>query len=486
MAKNGSLLKAPRSNKVIGLAIGERSLSAAEVVAGERPQATHLAEFIYPQGLSLQDPAGLGKALGEFLRQQQFTARTAVVGLPARWLVVKPKEVPSVDPGTLAEMLRLQAEGEFSSELKDLVYDYVGGADSGETQSILLIATQKKYVEAAGALCESAHLSLAAVTPSAVALGSATGRSLGKDSLVLAVGSSGAELSAQSGGSTSAIRHLRSGAGDRPFMGELRRAVSSLPSNGTGRELVMWDSSEPASMDAQVLGENLGFAVRNGDLPTLGVDSADAHSNGEGRKFATAVALALAGTGIVEPSVDFLHTRLAAPKARRIPRWAILASVAAVVLIGCIVVGYVDLQQRQTEIDTLSNNLKLQKSEIDAATAFVAKVSFAQGWHGENPRYLACLRDLTVAIPQDYQTFATALTLHDNPRLPGKATDPAMLAGTLSGKTGDQQRVQVLLDSLKRNPAFSDVELINAQDAARLREVSFSINFKYLALKTTP
>src|ERR1700722_13927137 len=82
---NRSPLKVLRQNKVIGLAIGERSLLAAELTAGDKPAARQLAEFVYPDGVSTQNPDALGKALGEFLSANGFTAKTAVVGLPARW-----------------------------------------------------------------------------------------------------------------------------------------------------------------------------------------------------------------------------------------------------------------------------------------------------------------------------------------------------------------------------------------------------------------
>ena len=132
-------LKAARYNKVLGLAIGDRSIFAAEVStggggggggaggAGERPEARTLGEFTFPEGLSISsDATAIGAALAEFLREHKFTARTAVIGLPAKWLLVKTKEVPPADESVAADMLRLQAEGEFSSELKDLVFDYAG------------------------------------------------------------------------------------------------------------------------------------------------------------------------------------------------------------------------------------------------------------------------------------------------------------------------------------------------------------------------
>src|SRR5207248_1965427 len=121
----------------------EHSLLAAEVVAaaGEQTEVRQFAELVYPEGASPAEPAALGKALAQFLRENNFTARATVVGLPARWVLVKSKEVPPADASTLAELLLLQAESEFSSEFKDLVYEYAGDAGAGPLGTVILIAT---------------------------------------------------------------------------------------------------------------------------------------------------------------------------------------------------------------------------------------------------------------------------------------------------------------------------------------------------------
>jgi hypothetical protein len=488
-------LKVLRQNKVIGLAIGERSLLAAELTAGDKPSARQLAEFVYPDGLSTANPDALGKALGEFLGANGFTAKSAVVGLPARWLVVKPKEVPPTDPATLAEMLRLQAEGEFSSELKDLVYDYAAASGDEAVKSVLLIATQKKHVDSASALCEAAGLNAIAVMPTAIALGAATGQTMGRDAMVLAVSSSGAELTAHASGAASAIRHLRAPVAERPFIGELRRAVSSMPTNGSALDLIMWDStdSDPRP-DADALGKSLGFAVRSGDLSALGVDAATAGRNGQGPKYAAAVALGLVGIGIIDSSVDFLHSRLAPPEPRRIPRWAIYAGIAAVLLISLGILAYNNLQQNQAVLDAQNNKLAGLKDQINLATQFVNNVSFAQGWYDDNPRYISCVRDITNAMPNDSQTYATSLVLRENPHPQATATkaatDPNLLLGTLAGKTANQQGVLVIQEHLKHTPGFSDVEVPGTTGGlgtgpGKIAEVSWSITFEYIAPKAT-
>jgi hypothetical protein len=254
-------LKSTRYKKILGLAVGERSLFAAEVSAGARPQIRKLAELVYPPGISPQQPRELGQVLATFLRDQGVSAGAAIVGIPVKWLLVKCKEVPPVDGTTLSDMLRLQAESEFSSELKDLVFEYVQGPVG---------ATQRKHLDWVSELCEAAKLKTVGVIPAALALGQSTvGVASEKETMVLAVGQGGSELTTQSGGQSSSIKHLRACEPRAPFVSELRRAVSTMPASAAGRELVMWDGTD---LDAHALSEQLGLSVRRGDLPSLGVD----------------------------------------------------------------------------------------------------------------------------------------------------------------------------------------------------------------------
>ena len=346
-------------------------------------------------------------------------------------------------------------------------------------------------------MCEAAKLTAVTVTPSAVALGIATGRSTGaKNPLVLAVSPAGAELTAQSGGVSNAIRHLRGPGPDRPFVGELRRAISGMPAaseaNGVPRELLLWDAAGSSAFDSATLGEHLGMTVRRGDLPALGVDTTESGVNGDGQKYAAAVALGLCGLVVDRQSVDFLHSRLAPPRRRTVPRWVTISSLAAAIVIGLMFWAYTDLRGREAKLDKINTQINSEAAEKKKAQAFVTTVSFAQAWHLGSPRYVFCLRDLTNVIPQDGQTYAMSLTAREtvpiasnlNSSTPVKAPTVHTLACRLEGKTTDQSHVQQVLDRLKASPKlFTDVEDAGRQYAGRGREVVFSITFTYLPPK---
>jgi hypothetical protein len=508
-------VKESRYNKVLGLAIGERSILAAELAAGAaggaQPEVRRLAEFPLPAEASLGgsaaavDPAALGKALGEFLREQKFTARSAVVGLPARWLLFKSKEVPPADSATAADLLRLQAEGEFSSELKDLVFDYAGEASPAAARTVLLVATPRRYVDLVRQVCEAAKVDPVAITSSAAALGVATSRSVGKNAVVLALQPAGAELSAHAGGHTSMLRHLRAPTPEALFLSELRRVVSMLPatSNGStgGREVVVWDG---VGLSNGAIGESLGgMPIRQGDLPALGVRTNDAAaSNGAGRKYAAAVALAMAALAGVAASdslassVDFLHSRLAEPRKQRVAPWMIWSGAAAVILFALFAFSYIHLEQGQAKLDKLSLDYRAKKPHVDSAELFVKKVAFAQGWHGGDPRFLACLSDITKLFPESGDIYATQVTLSskdtkidaskDATAATRAAAEARHIMVTIDGVAPSQKDAIDLYNRFQsKRDRFINLKGPNTSGNQRSQETKFSLSCEYVPVEKT-
>jgi len=484
-------LKPVNQKKVLGIALGERSLLAAEVVAGaDRPKVAKLAEMPFPPGVSLFQPAELARALAHFLKDNHFASRSAVVGIPLKWLVVKQKEVPPADDATVSQLLRLEAESEFSTELKDLVYDFAGAMAPGAvSRSVLLAATPKKYIDAIESLCDAARIGLLAVTPSALALGSLTGSSQREDILVLSVGTTGSELSSQRQSSATAMAALRSSASQPPFISELRRAVSTLPISQEKRDMVLWND---AGLDATRLGQQLGLTVRAGELGSFGVDAGDAGVNGQGAKYAAAVALALSAMSESGPAIDFLHSRLAPPRQRRIPRWAYVAAGVLALLVVLIVWGYHDLSLQQQVVSEKNALIASQQSQADAARDFVNKETLAEYWRGGDPRYMECMRDLYSVIPEDGQTYATSLEIKAPPpplsqdKSAGTAPSPSteqqrLLSVTLQGHTSNVETVTSMDDRMNQNAAiFKNVKIGPETKVPRTQEYLFSITFDYV------
>lgn len=505
-------------NKILGLAIGERSMVACELVrAGRNTQATRLAEFEFPAGVSADNPAALGKALGQFLQEKRFSVRRATIGLPLRWAVVKQKEVPPADPSVVAGLLLLQAETEFALEPQDLVFEYAGQSDPAASRTVLLLAVQRRRVDAVVAMAEAAGLTVDAVTLSTVALAAETARRLDHGGAVLHVAPGFAELAIHHGGQPRVLRHLRSpsgivagssgptaraldatsalgemtaaggasGAMASPdlasraqdavvaFTPELRQVLSLVPQNGTAAptEMVVWDGLGLGDAPRR-WADTLHVAVREQSLDSLGITlapdaNADDDATAGGGRFAAAVSLALEGLrGSV--STDLLHSRLVPPKSARVGRRSVWAAVLGVTFAAAIVFALFDLSAARSDVADMKTRLKDLQPQIAEATASIERTTFALRWTSTEPQSLALLRDVTMAFPEGGGVWATSLSLAPDGRV------------TLSGRATSDEAPLTLLKRLRDSKTFIDVQLGGTQPAGRgSSEVAFTINFRY-------
>ena len=263
-------MKPTRHNKVLGIAVGERSMLVAEVHTGSSgPEVIKALEFTYPENVTpAKDPAAIGSALGQFLKEKGFGARLAVFGLPAKWVLSKQKEVPAIADNLLADTLRLQAESEFSSELGELVYDYAGSGGAnpsvGGTTSVLLLAVPKRYIDQINQLAEAARVRVLAVTPFSTAIGASSKGSA--DAMMLLLGPSGVEFTTQHGGHPSVLRYLGTSADSTP----VRAPSEGRTASGRRSRLVRrWRGSASATL-----------ATGQGRTGRDPVPSTDSHGSG--------------------------------------------------------------------------------------------------------------------------------------------------------------------------------------------------------------
>lgn len=487
-----------RRGKLVGLALSDRSLTAAEVASGDGElHVLRAATFSFPQGTGLESAEALGGLLGEFLKQHGFTARSAIVGIPARWVLSKTKEVPPADDATVAESLRLQAEGEFSADLKELTFDYAGAASPTEARTVLLMAVPREQIEQVSALVAAAGLKAQAVMPTAAALSSVTARAESGSSAVLSLVPGGLEFAAQQGLYARALRHLGSPSAPAPLLAaEFRRAAASVPavpgehgngsyapgsngSNGSSngangdtphRSVVLWDGAALPNPARLALGQ-AGIHLADGDPAALGVRIAPGIARAE--LSAAAVALAVVGLSEERPQVNFLAPRLAPPKPASPLRRNVLIGAAAGMVLLLVLLAVVDMLSLQSRIDQLQAKVTREAPKAKLAEAEVKRISYAERWHAGNPTFLACLRDLTVAIPDDQQTYVINFNLHDN------------MKGVVSGKTGRKESVLKLVDEMNRTKRFSEVKMSldtrEAREGGRSRtEVTFTLTFNYL------
>jgi hypothetical protein len=95
-------------------------------------------------------------------------------------------------------------------------------------------------------------------------------------------------------------------------------------------------------------------------------------------------------------------------------------------------------------------------------------MQFAKTFQPAQAINLTCLKDLTLAIPEDSQTYLTAFTLE------------AGLKGTCAGHFPSEQDVLDLLDKLNATGRFASLSRrLSAQPKGSVADILFDISFTY-------
>jgi hypothetical protein len=475
------------TRKNLGLAVTERGIMAVEVgMSGGRLVILHAAEVPFCDGTDLNSPDKLGKALRRALRQQGFSTSRCVIGLPSSWLAAKEKLLPPTSTDALVGILSIAAERDFASGAQDLVFDYAQTSVGKETSAIL-VAASRRITEQLSAMADAAGLAVAGMTSSVASLALVTrGQTPLEGRLVLSLSAGGAELAAQSADGLRLLRRfsLRTDSTALPadeLVSELRRVLSLLPGqrdSSQAPELLIWNSGGADRSTFEAVAQRLDLPLRlcqlGTDLVAVGPSSAPVDE-----KFAQAAALASCTRQSL--AIDFLHSRLAPRKKAAIGRRVFWASAAAVALIGAGVFLVLDLRANQQEVAALRAQLDDMRDPVAEARELVDNATFARGWYDHRPRFLDCMRQVTLAFPEEGRIWATSLVVHEDMQvlLSGKFVHKDMQVH-LSGKSVSEAAALEVLDRLKGDPRIMKVEIQWIRQAgANTREVSFAINFTF-------
>ncbi len=474
-------------SKVLGLAVGQKSILVAEVaLKGEQHVVTHCGEFVFPEGLSLSTPEKLGQAFRDFLRGKAFSTKEAVIGLAAKRLITRRKEIPAASSSVAASTLRLQAEGEFSSELDNLVMDFAGTPSSSEPSTVLLIATKKVLVDECTLMAEAAGLRVHAVTSTTIALGRATSRIPGGDGMVLDLGPNGAELVIQHGTDPAHLRHMNVPTGTDPIgllAGEIRRTMASIPRNGTPQTLALWNTGTSENPQS-ILEQRLAMPVTTPGLETLVTTEGP-----DARAYVPAIAVALSAMEDSAMAVDFLHSRLAPPKVPAMSPKKKAAYATGIILATVIFFGYKDLNDKQSQLDSLTriNNNSKNLAAVAGYKSDIRRYDDATNWLPKAPHFIAVLSDLTKAfnavlpVSSDRNAiWVTDLTNLDN-------INNWQIKGACTNQDLAGQVQRLMLDNSKRTDGtkrFDKPSLDGISKNPADNTFSFTISFIYVPAGT--
>lgn len=447
------------ARKCLGLAFSNRAIHVAEVQSsGEAFSLLRSLALPLDENELQKDAASLGKKLAQALKDKQFSAREAVAGIPAQWLMVKEKQLPPAAPDVLAGMLRIQAERDFSFDPEALAIDYVPGSAGDQGQAVMLAATLRERVNSITGIASAAGLKLQAITPTSMALAQVSGAKSG-----IYLGANGVELITENNG-VRVPRHIATPAcweDAASLPGELRRLAVFQPALFAASEWTVWDDCNLDADRILQLGKDAGLSLR----PSRSLKGTTLPASGAG-----AASLGFAKLSGVPLPLDFLHSRLqvkAPSKFTRRNTWGMVAAGVLVLIGGYLVYEWWSLASDVSELRGTRDGMK---ESVAASKAFIDRVSSTKTWYERRPNYLECMRTITLCFPEEGKVWTSNLTMRED------------MKGILTGRAVDEKSVLDVLDKMKGDNALAEVKFLHMRSSGtRNTEITFSFSFTYQA-----
>ncbi len=465
---------------ILGLAVDEFGVVVAEVaVRSGRPTVRRVGQCVFEEKLGAENGRALGQTLRQFLRANHFSQKNAVVGIPTKWVVAKEVTAPPASADAVAGMLGIQAERAFSLNAGELIFDYCGHTSNSQSSKVLLLAARRQMVDQIKELAVAAGLHVQSVTVSALAFGKVSSSGATKQRYGVYTRPNYCEFWSQLDGTPRSIKHVAMPSANGTPSDHTQRLtsaiqqmmmVSSQQDQTPPYEVTVYDGSSLTNGAIDRLNEQLGPQVTvtdgNAALTSTGLLSSDRDEQ------SPAIAAAAVAAAADKPYVDFLNPRIGRKKAsprKRMVTWGVIAGVVLVGAVGAVVA---DWQSKRSDIALYNEQLALISDDVAVAKELKDRLSYARSWTSQDPRFLECLRQLTLAFPESPRVWATSLAI-------GETSE-----GSLIGRAVDEQSFYEVLNNIKSNAAFSDVMMQYLRDAGgNSREKAFAVTFKFQGVK---
>jgi hypothetical protein len=472
----------------IGLAVSPQGITAVEIEQASTARTiSHVANLAFTADADLEHPEALGRSLKSALRAGEINSSRCVIGLSSAWLATREKSSPATDAQSIRGIASIAVERDFASGSQELMFDY-STACGEKCITMLLAAVPRKIVDQLLIVAKSAGLDVSAITASIASLAMADGVAIPPSGrLVICLGPDGAEIILQNPQGLRLLRHIKTSLGaDGQLAGlasDCRRILAMASSDcpdGTGRGILIWNTIGIAQGQLETFADQLGCGLQIGKFPAdLGI----ADVGGQAKipaSFAPAAALACRDADGL--SLDFLHSKLAAPKKSLLSRRLMWIAAIAAGIVGLVVYLALDVSANQKAVAELQSQLATLQEPLHQAKDVVEKTSFAGSWYDGRPPLLDCMLEVAKAFPDDPSIWATSLTIEEEAKTglaPANGTSVAaapMLTITLHGKASNDNAALGVLDRLKSNPRIIILKPLSRNQAGgNTKEVSFNI-----------
>jgi len=471
------------ARNILGIAVDEFGIVAAEMrFRPGHPEVRRVGQWNFEEKLNSDNAIEIGKKLRQFLRTNHFSSKQAVIGIPTKWIIAKEITAPPASPNVLADMLSIQAERAFSLNASELIFDYCGRTSVSEKSEVLLLAAQRQIVDLITEMVASAGLSIQSITVSALAFSKILSKGHPEYRYGLYTRENYCEFWTQMNGTPRSIQHI-------PIAGKYESQDNHAEQLAATIQRMILQSSQQGQSPPYKITAYDGFGLSDEIMNRLNEKLAPQVivTNGgtqllSGRfslsdypeKARSVAAIAVAMTAIVtdKPPVDFLNPRIGLKKTSNRKSVKVWAGVIGVACLMALVAIFVDWQADRKDIATYTQQLELMSDDIAAAKEVVNRISYASSWTSQEPVFLNCLRELTLTFPEEPLVWATNLRLSEN------------AGAALVGKAVDEKGFYEVLDKIKEQKAFSNVQMIHIRDAGRdSREKEFAVHFEFRGVK---
>jgi type IV pilus assembly PilM-like protein len=470
-----------KTKKVLGLAVEDTQILLAELhQSAGRYRVVHTETFPLPSEAGFTKPDLWAADLHQFLRTHQFSAKEAVIGLPAKWLLVKETEIPTVANDALGSVVQLMAEREFSLEMDDLVLDYTSSKNTTENRRLLVMATLRRRMEQILTAVRTAGLKVLSVTSSSLALFPSSNPSFAATRYMVYLRSTYAEIVEQNGVGFRSVKHVSftqpdNREADSAPLGLFQQlnnyfALTPRPSGSADKEiLIIWDGAEPQALYLETLEQHLKrpFDIRSG-FDELNQQNWEWPNPLEAGRYVAPVFLAAAGLQTEPVTIDFLNSKVAihTKSSHKKPLLYSAAAVAVLLILGLSMAW--SWHQDSRAIAEMTTQLEEHKAEIEVAEELAQKISSVRSWYAGRPKVLDCMLELTQAFPEQGTIWVSSLALREDMR------------GIITGKSQNEAAFLDVLDKLNGNNVFSQPKMLYLRNTGRnSRDLAFAIDFLY-------
>ena len=470
------------ARNILGIAVDEFGIIVAEVrFRPGHSEVRRVGQWSFEEKLNSDNAKDLGQKLRQFLRINHFSSKQAIIGIPTKWIITKEIIAPPASPDVLAGMLSIQAERAFSLNASELIFDYYGRTNVSEKSEVLLLAARRQIVDLITELV-AAGLHVQSVTVSALALSKVLSKTGPEYRYGLYTRPNYCEFWTQMNGTPRTIQHIpitgkneTSDEHTEQLVAMIQRRIllSSQQGQSPPYKITAYDGFGLSDEMLNRLNEKLApqATVTNGGSQLLS-GRLRLSDYPEKAQSIAAVAVAKTGIGTEKPPVDFLNPRIGLKKTSHRKTVTIWAGIIGAACLMALVAVFVDWQADRRDIATYTQQLELMSDDISTAKQIVDRISYASSWTSQEPIFLNCLRELTLTFPEEPLVWATNLRLSEN------------AGAALVGKAVDEKSFYEVLDKIKEQKAFSNVQMIHIRDAGRdSKEKEFAVHFEFRGAK---